>query len=534
MPIPAIPIVVGILAGAGGLSLGALIRQPQINALKAQVTKLQEELARMQVLSNDVMKDIEILKLKMQLHQNEDLLAQLRGENEIDIGLLIYAYGLKEYLEIKQNYLISGKDITEAEAVFADSFAMFLDERITDDENGLIQKKYIRGYLTGKYSAEIEALIPPDLSAVLASLESKIMEAKEQEEANKAQGVPNEIIPELQCLSLNEEQTRFLYSLQLIKIEYDIRTAKNDKEKAAKITWRNEWVNNILRGLGKENRAQNYFIKDAQALFDQMRTAYDKSAQKTWYFLVAFEAALFTPYFALDADKKSNKLWKNISLNKDYMREEFHHHQMVVNKAMLDKMVKTYNKCVNKLTGKTLKMVTTIVVTSVVTVATGGLASVFAPSIAVILAGGSVAHLSGAALVNASLAFVGGGSLVAGGLGMAGGTAIITGGGALLGMVGTGATTLSAMVLLSTEGYTLRECAKLIAFADAVLIDEFEMQSTVEMIQQTVQKRIGEFGAQLAILKATPKADKKAIRAIETSMGYLQKCNKELHRLISK
>ena len=38
MPIPAIPIVVGILASAGGLSLGALIRQPQINALKAQVT----------------------------------------------------------------------------------------------------------------------------------------------------------------------------------------------------------------------------------------------------------------------------------------------------------------------------------------------------------------------------------------------------------------------------------------------------------------------------------------------------------------
>ena len=216
------------------------------------------------------------------------------------------------------------------------------------------------------------------------------------------------------------------------------------------------------------------------------------------------------------------------------MREEFHHHQMVVNKAMLDKMVKTYNRCINKLTGKTIKMVTTIVVTSVVTVATGGLASFFAPSIAVVLAGGSVAHLSGAALINASLAFVGGGSLVAGGLGMAGGTAIITGGGALLGMVGSGATAVSAMVLLSTEGYTLRECAKLISFSDTVLMDEFEMKSTVQMIQQTVQKRIGEFGAQLAILKATPKAEKKVIRSIETSMNYLEKCNKELHKLIGK
>ena len=43
-----------------------------------------------------------------------------------------------------------------------------------------------------------------------------------------------------------------MYSLQLIKIEYDIKTAKTDKEKAAKITKKNEWVNSILRGLGKE------------------------------------------------------------------------------------------------------------------------------------------------------------------------------------------------------------------------------------------------------------------------------------------
>ena len=117
---------------------------------------------------------------------------------------------------------------------------------------------------------------------------------------------------------------------------------------------------------------------------------------------------------------------------------------------------------------------------------------------------------------------------------MAGGTAIITGGGALLGMVGSGATAVSAMVLLSTEGYTLRECAKLISFSDTVLMDEFEMKSTVQMIQQTVQKRIGEFGSQLAILKATPKAEKKVIRSIETSMSYLEKCNKELHKLIGK
>ncbi len=180
MPIPAIPIVVGVLAGAGGLSLGALIRQPQVDKLKTECSKLQEELDQMQALVEDVLKDIELLKLKMQLQQNEDLLEQLTGRDELDIGLLVYAYGLKEYLEIKQNYLVDAKDITETEAVFVDAFAMFLDNRITDDDKGLTQKRFIREYLMDKYSAEIKNLTPPDLNAVITTLEGKIKEAKEK------------------------------------------------------------------------------------------------------------------------------------------------------------------------------------------------------------------------------------------------------------------------------------------------------------------------------------------------------------------
>lgn len=532
MPIPAIPIVVGILAGTGGLSLGALIRQPEINELKAQVVKLQEELSRMHTLSNDVLKDIEILKLKMQLHQNEDILAQLKGQDEMSIGRLIYAYGLKEYLEVKQKYLIEEMDITEREAVFVDAFSMFLDNRVADDKDGKLQKEFLRGYLMEKYASEIDALVPPDLLEVVSTLEKKVEAEKEKGDGKAKSEVYQKVVPELECLSLNEEQTRFLYSIELIKIEYDIRTAKNDKEKMAKVTWKNEWCKAILSGLGKEERSQTYFIRDPQALYAQIREAYDRSVSKSWYYLVVFEATLFVPYFPLDEDKKSNKTWKGLSLNKDYMKEEFPAHQMVVDKAMLEKMIKAYNKNVSKLSGNTFKIVRTVIVTSVVTVATSGLASVFAPSIAVMLAGGSVAHLSGVALTNASLAFIGGGSLAAGGLGMAGGTAIITGGGAILGMVGSGTATVSAMVLLSTEGYTLRECAKLSAFSRTVLIDEFNMQSTVAKIQKSVEDRIREFGAQLAVLKATPKTDKKAIRSIEAGMDYLGKCNKELLKTI--
>ena len=485
----------------------------------------------MQALARDVLKDIEILKLKMQLQQNEDLLAQLKGKDELDLGRLIYAYGLKEYLEIKQKFLLEGRDITEQEAAFADTFALFLDNRIPDSGNGAIQKRFLRGYLTEKYAAQINQLIPPDLEAVIAALESQLS-AEAEDGTAREDARPQGVMPELECLSLSGEPSRFLYSLELLKIEYDIRSAKSDQERSAKAAWRNEWQQGILRGLGKEGRAPAYFIRDAQELYTQMRDAYDRSSQKSWYYLVAYEAALFVPYFPLDADRKSSKLWKHLSLRGDYMSEEFCHHQMVVDSALLRKMIQTFNRNIGRLSGQPAKVAMAVAATSVAAVASGGLASFFAPSIAVMLAGGNVAAgLSGAALVNASLAFIGGGSLAAGGLGVAGGTAVITGGGALLGMLGSGASAVSAMVLLSTEGYSLRECAKLLSFAKVVLVDEFGMYSTVSLIQKAVEKRIGEFGAQLAVLKATPKASKKMIRSIEASMDYLSKCNKELLKL---
>ena len=52
--------------------------------------------------------------------------------------------------------------------------------------------------------------------------------------------------------------------------------------------------------------------------------------------------------------------------------------------------------------------------------------------------------------------------------------------------------------------------------------------STVGLIQQTIEKRISEFGGQLAVLKAKPKTDKKAIKAINENMKYLEKTNREL------
>lgn len=216
------------------------------------------------------------------------------------------------------------------------------------------------------------------------------------------------------------------------------------------------------------------------------------------------------------------------------MKDVFCVRQNIVDKAFLKKMAKTYNAYISKLTGRAGKALAGVAVAAVATVATGGLASTFAPAIATTLVGGNFAGLSGAALANASLAFLGGGSLAAGGFGMAGGAAVITGGGAILGMAGGTATTAAAMSLLSSEGYALHESAKLLTFCKVILLEQTDSRTQAAMLQKTVVQRIQQFGGELALRKAASQKDKKAISAIEKNMGYLEKCNKELLDMISK
>jgi hypothetical protein len=208
--------------------------------------------------------------------------------------------------------------------------------------------------------------------------------------------------------------------------------------------------------------------------------------------------------------------------------------QHIVDIDTLNSMIKCYNKNIKHLTGKTEKAVLGLIITTVITVATGGIAGIFAPSIAVMLAGGGMAGLYGQALVNASLAFIGGGALAAGGLGMAGGTAVIVGGGALFGMAAGSSTTasISAMMLMSSDGYAILECAKLLSFAEIVLLNSFKLKKEIPKISQTIEEQVENFSKKAENLDAKDKSDKKTIKVIKQNIKYLHLCNKKMKKLI--
>ena len=116
------------------------------------------------------------------------------------------------------------------------------------------------------------------------------------------------------------------------------------------------------------------------------------------------------------------------------------------------------------------------------------MAFAFAPGIATLIAGEAVVGLHGAALTSASLAFVGGGSLAAGGLGMAGGTAIITGGGAMLGLAGSGTTSIITLMKQVSSEYFVRLSAKLLTFCNCISERQLEEKAFIPQIVEYMDK----------------------------------------------
>ena len=315
--------------------------------------------------------------------------------------------------------------------------------------------------------------------------------------------------------NLNKKQMQILYSLELEKIKYDILNIKNDNEKKEKIRWCNIWKKNILDNL---DESEEFFITNEEELYNKLNYIF-KNDDK--FYLIVMELYLFKPYYMFS--KKDEKI-KKFKLNSDYFKDIFRIRQKCLNLDNLKNIIKTYkNYNRNILQNRTKKLIIGASATTTITLLTGGLGWIFAPQIAIAIAGESVAGLSGAALTSASLAFVGGGSIAAGGLGMAGGTAILTGGGALIGLASSSATTLATLLNGNTNINVLEECTKLLTFSKLVLADKLKEYKSIEILRNAIDETIEK------LEKHKINENKKIIK---TNIKYLKRCSRALNDLI--
>lgn len=342
----------------------------------------------------------------------------------------------------------------------------------------------------------------------------------------------------LNCLAINEEQYRILCSMKYHMIEYDICNTDSKSESNLKNTWRYKWMTTVTAALGV-NEQKVLFITDENEMYVAFTEEVRRSHNIAWVFLIALEMIQFKPYFKLEMDQ--DKKLRKMKFNDGYIENVFIKKQTIINKNYVKYLDKEYTRAYNAITGKNSKMIAGVVGTGIAIALTGGLSATFAPAIATVIAGESVAGLSGAALSSAALAYCGGGAVAAGGFGMAGGTAVITGGGALLGLTGS-AGTATTMHLLSSDGYAANECAKLIAISKEVFIHHYHAYGTVLDLKIMVEKKMFELNSIVRNIKANIDAydnDQKAeskeqLKIINKNMNYYKECNEIFQKILDK
>ena len=343
---------------------------------------------------------------------------------------------------------------------------------------------------------------------------SKVVEIK------KHKDIPLESLE--RCFTMNKIETRILYSLELQMIEEDIQRTKDNKEQLLKNKWKEKWIEITEQAL-QQNKV---FEKDPLKTYAAINTYAASQDNLLWLYNIAIELSMFKPYFKLEEKDKKLKL----SYTK-YVEEVFCKLQQYISYKEIQKIQKSYKDYYNYLENNTLKAVGVASGAIAVAAATGGLAFVFAPQIAVAIFGGAFPTLHGAALVSASLAAAGGGSLAAGGFGMAGGAVLIAGGGAVLGL-GTSGTTLSLMM---APKFVQNDYAKILAKCDCVLLKQLDMKDEVVALQHKIQSDLDEYKLRLKVLEGLENPNdecKQNIKALKKSITYTERTNKQLIKLI--
>ena len=368
----------------------------------------------------------------------------------------------------------------------------------------------------------------------------EVLKERGSDEADKIEAYERDIA-DLHCLELGPEQIRLLQSLQRCMVASDIELTKKSRKKEAKEIWLAEWEDAISKGLAEQGVLIRDYLLDESSLYAQFNELAKEDPAKPWPYLIALEADLIAPYPPLGGN--SDKEFKGLKFENDYMLDTFCCSQSVVGKDDLESLRKAMKHAEGEIDAKLAKNVAKLVGTVVIATAATVAAFVFAPFIAPFIAGEAVAGLSGAALTSASLAFVGGGALAAGGLGMAGGTAIIAGGGAVLGAIGGTGITQLVGTMSCADGFVFLEASKLLCYSKEVLIKCYSDLDSVHKIRASLNERVLELEIEVAGLNGAGDSKtqvvgeddnkpeispKKQEKVISKSLRYLKRCNERL------
>lgn len=206
----------------------------------------------------------------------------------------------------------------------------------------------------------------------------------------------------MQIFGLTNSQLKILYSLEKLMVEEDILL--NDKGNIIKQHWLDRWSTNISVSLGSADKSM---LLSKTELLKAISQEANQDMNRTWYYLVMLEAALFHAYTPLGESKDADKQYAKLKYKpQNKLLEEIVKYSGIMEPIYIQRFQKTYQKSMDKLTGKVQKVALgalSVVAVSAIAAATAG---VMAGPIAVAMFGSNfVAH--GAALTSACLQWPG-------------------------------------------------------------------------------------------------------------------------------
>ena len=342
-----------------------------------------------------------------------------------------------------------------------------------------------------------------------------------------------------EMFGLTLEQTILMFSVQKMITVHDIELSKDkklgtEKEIGRKNEWLNAWQEGIMLYLKDCNKQEDIKLVEKERLGNEFLKALSKNENKTWYYIILLESLIFVPYTALGKDE--DKIYSKCNFNEKKSNEfinNFFEKQGEVSPEFIKRLEDTYEKSLNKISGKKAKLavkVASVIAVSAIAAAIGG---TMAGPIAVKLVGAQFAGLHGAALTSASLALLGGGAIINLGAGMLGGTIVIAGGGALLGLAGGAAAVMGATLLLSAPDYTLTQAAKLETVIREIILNEQQDILSAQEVMKKYKEQIVYLNNCIEELKLKNDRNKEEIKKMTKCMDYLEKSYRNIAKFES-
>ena len=159
--------LIALLSAIGGFLIGFLIRQPKINKLKKHIEKLQKEIGRLQHDNQKYHDDFQnaLLHLKS-LKAINNIKRKKAKENAA--GILIFQYGMKDYLLLLLHMLKTGAKVETIDIRFFNTFDKVIEGKVISDKD----KEIIRDYIISRHKTEIENLQECDCSVIINEIET--------------------------------------------------------------------------------------------------------------------------------------------------------------------------------------------------------------------------------------------------------------------------------------------------------------------------------------------------------------------------